>query len=788
MEFNIDPNTTLISGITPLMIASSFGNADVLDCLLEAEADVNITDQDGYSPLTYAVTGNTSLHIVQFLLEAGANPNILVGCVPIVERAREKGEQTTCDLLKYSALHLHKRFIHLVDRIQEGIDTLIKGGKDILFQVTQQLETNFHLTGLASKVQTSINLFNQLTPYYDFLNFEMLVTMEREFLKGDIENELEVYHVMATKFEELVEIHKFKDVLSLLPQQEVMPSTSCSELTFKLNRQWGNLTLKSFRRLYSYLFSDSQLYISHMTVDIVEEVPCVKFPIPKSTLVVECLISEVTKKKESMHLLGVFEMMIDNVPVLTEDENENFTFDSALLESSQSGNNEAVQFLLDLAVNVNRRTALIQASQRGHYQVEILLKNGADPNIHDNEGWTTLIVSSHNGHQQIVELLLEKQVDPNVQNSINGRTALIQASQQGHYQVVEILLKNGADPNLHDNRGWTVVHLLIKAGADLNITITATSMGLSDIEKIESNLSIGLIPQSVSFLAKKILEVMKAVLQQNPNSIISYEGMNALNLAVILNQVNTAKRLLEAGANPNVKVQLLGVLPLMMANISGDVKAQKQEPSTSMMACARGVVEMVKLLLRFETDVNATNEFGVTALVSTICGKCINNPKIHIPKKFQMMIMKGLLGSENAYLTIIELLLEAQNPPIDINDGQKALMMASCIGDVEVVEVLLKKHIDANVQDESGFTPLMMSCEEGHIQVVQQLLNHGAELMTTDEEGFNALDAVTIGCKDIQIIDCLLDWVADEHKQSYISRGLHNACLQGCSHVISHLN
>ena len=96
-EFNIDPNTTLISGITPLMIASSFGNADMLDCLLEAEADVNSTDQDGYSSLTYAITGlgNISLHIVQRLLETGANPNILVGGVPIVERAREKGEQTT---------------------------------------------------------------------------------------------------------------------------------------------------------------------------------------------------------------------------------------------------------------------------------------------------------------------------------------------------------------------------------------------------------------------------------------------------------------------------------------------------------------------------------------------------------------------------------------------------------------------------------------------------------------------------------------------------------------------
>ena len=896
-EFNIDPNTTLISGITPLMIASSFGNADVFDCLLEAEADVNNTDQDGYSPLTYAVTCNTSLHIVQCLLEAGANSNILVGGVAIVERAREKGEQTICDLLlKYSALHLYQTFIHRVDKIQEGIDTLIN--QRGIFQITQKLEETFRLTGLTSKVQTSIDLFNQLTPYYDFLHLEMLVTIVKEFLKGDIENELEEYQEMATKFMELVEIQKFKDVLSLLPQQEVMSSTSCSELTFKLNRQWGNLTLKSLRRLCSYLLSDYQTYFSHMTVDIVEEVLRIKFLIPKLTQVVD-LASEKTKKEKLLYLFGVIEIMLDDTLVLTGNENKNFTFDSAFLESSESGNNEAVQFLLDLGVNINYsnsegktalmlacqagheevvktlvlvganvnfqdnigqtalmvsktkeifslllqsnadinilthrgstpliaacalghlsvvemllveynndpnfrneigRTALLYASWGGHYQVvEILLEKGADPNIQDEDGVTGLSLASETGHQQVVELLLERQVDPNVQNSKNGRTALIQASQQGHYQVVELLLKKGADPNLHDNRGCTalmsgslgghseVVHLLIKAGADLNMAMTTTSMSLSDIEEIESNLSTGLIPESVSFQMKKSLEIMKPVLQQNPNSIISYKGMTALTLAVDLNQVNTAKILLEAGANPNVKVQFIGVLPLMMANISGDAKVQKLESSSLMMACARGDVEMVKLLLRFEADVNATNELGVTALMTAISIICINNLNIDIPKELQMMIKGISLENQNSYLTIIELLLEAQNPPID---SQKALMIASCLGDVEVVRVLLKKHIDANVQIDCGYTPLMMSCRKGHIQVVQQLLNHGADLMTTDKQDFNALDAVITGCKDIQIIDCLLDRVADEHKQSYISRGLHNACLWGCSDIISHL-
>jgi len=68
----------------------------------------------------------------------------------------------------------------------------------------------------------------------------------REFLESDIENEVEEYRLMATKFEESVEIRNFT---SLLPQEEAILSTTCTQLTFKLNRQWGNQTLKSFHRL-----------------------------------------------------------------------------------------------------------------------------------------------------------------------------------------------------------------------------------------------------------------------------------------------------------------------------------------------------------------------------------------------------------------------------------------------------------------------------------------------------------------------------------------------------------
>ena len=57
------------------------------------------------------------------------------------------------------------------------------------------------------------------------------------------------------------------------------------------------------------------------------------------------------------------------------------------------------------------------------YQItEILPKKGADPNIHDINGWTALIIAAENGYQQVMQLLFEKQVDLNVQNSNSGQS------------------------------------------------------------------------------------------------------------------------------------------------------------------------------------------------------------------------------------------------------------------------------------------------------------------------------------------------------------------------------
>ena len=462
--------------------------------------------------------------------------------------------------------------------------------------------------------------------------------------------------------------------MAFLPQQEETTMSTTTYLVFKLNRNWSNKTLKILRKFYSFLFSDNQRYLSHMTVDVVEKVPCIKFLIPNSKQVIEDLISEVAKKRQFMYLLGMFEMMISDIPVLIEDENNNFTFESALQKATEFGNNEAVQFLQDLS-NVDRThneskpfsvasdpghllvdttsllnnpnamydengyPKLIYASENDMYQmVEILLKNGADPNIRDDDGGTTaLMVASKSGHQQVVEILLNNRADPNIQNE-DGTTALIEASENGHYQVVEILLKNGADPN-------------IQAEDESTALILASIEGHSDI-----------------------IEVLLRY-NANPHYFVSDEGVLIDSFAC-------------AAANGNIEC-----VNIFLKHTELSLK------SLSMgwyCACVKGHAPIIRLL---------SNRLDIFTDQRDLIISCA----------------EGDLGS------VVDQLMSGKiTPEVQFVHGVTPIILSSSCGHTEIVEALITAGANVNKIDEFGHTALDFTEEAEQDATRYILLQHGA--------------------------------------------------------------
>lgn len=75
--------------------------------------------------------------------------------------------------------------------------------------------------------------------------------------------------------------------------------------------------------------------------------------------------------------------------------------------------------------------------------VEVLLEYNADPYIKDSHYFTPMHTAAYSGHQNIVVIMLEHGVDPNVQTTIEKYTALHLASMKNFCEVAQVLVKYG---------------------------------------------------------------------------------------------------------------------------------------------------------------------------------------------------------------------------------------------------------------------------------------------------------------------------------------------------------
>ena len=83
---------------------------------------------------------------------------------------------------------------------------------------------------------------------------------------------------------------------------------------------------------------------------------------------------------------------------------------------------------------------------------KLLLENGADVKIVDEDGWTALIWAAWTGMPTVVEELVKAGSDVNVLDN-QKQSALMIAAQRGNDKVVEILINAGADRNLKNAAG-----------------------------------------------------------------------------------------------------------------------------------------------------------------------------------------------------------------------------------------------------------------------------------------------------------------------------------------------
>ena len=126
--------------------------------------------------------------------------------------------------------------------------------------------------------------------------------------------------------------------------------------------------------------------------------------------------------------------------------------DSPLILASRTGRTNVVRLLLGCSEghlasdhlsmrNKDGDTALIEAARQGHFEiVQVLLEQGANPNLKNGRGRTALMVAAAQGNPHLVGVLLDHGSEAEATDA-EGETALSLATRKGFRDVIEALKK-----------------------------------------------------------------------------------------------------------------------------------------------------------------------------------------------------------------------------------------------------------------------------------------------------------------------------------------------------------
>jgi ankyrin repeat protein/energy-coupling factor transporter ATP-binding protein EcfA2 len=382
--------------------------------------------------------------------------------------------------------------------------------------------------------------------------------------------------------------------------------------------------------------------------------------------------------------------------------------------ASKEGNEVIIQFILNEVTN------------RDQIEKELLFA------IHDL-GHTPLQLSSENGNEKVVELLLNfatgNNLDPHIlfEKDENGRTPLHLASENGHEKVVELLMnfatENNLDPHIlfeKDENGRTPLHLASENGNE------------------------------------KVVELL-----------LNFATESNLDPHILFNkEENGGTPLQLSSENGNEKVVELLLNFATENNIDPHILFEKDENErTSLhLASENGHEKVVELLLNFATENNIDPNI--------LFNKDENDGKpLH-------------LASENGHEKMVQLLLKfATENNIDPNilfekdeNGRTPLQLASENGHEKVVELLLnfatENHLDPNIifkKDENDRTPLHWASKNGHTKVVLLVLNFATEynidpniLFEKDEDERTSLHYAVVNGSN-KMVELLLNFVTENN-------------------------
>lgn len=225
------------------------------------------------------------------------------------------------------------------------------------------------------------------------------------------------------------------------------------------------------------------------------------------------------------------------------------------------------------------------------------------------------------------------------------------------------------------------------------------------------------------------------------------------------NDLTAVKELVEAGANVNMRDDMMGYTPLMLSVFDGhkemaalliskgaDINQQDTRTGYTplMHALNSNKVDLAQFLIQQGADFKIKANDGSTALILA-CGVCPTIAKdllskgadIHALSEkgngvFTQCIVVGMMRKNQAITPEFAKFLLEQGANIDEKNtvskykGYTPLFWAILSGETDIVKFLAENGANVNNAAENGKTPLSIAIESGDDDMVEILKNYGA--------------------------------------------------------------
>jgi ankyrin repeat protein len=378
-----------------------------------------------------------------------------------------------------------------------------------------------------------------------------------------------------------------------------------------------------------------------------------------------------------------------------------FDGQTMLMTAALTGRSDAVRLLLthgarvDVVEPYKGQTALMWAAAEGNTDVvNVLLEAGARFDAKSTGGFTPLLFAVRNAHIDTAVALLKRGANVN-ELAPDGSSALSMATVNAYYELASVLLDHGANPNLPDPRisPLHTVAWLRKPGADGAAGVGNTPQGtpvptgnVTDLALARKLLEHGANPNVRVDWRESTFGKEGGTARNPPNirlgrHLLSYNGATPFYIAAKNGDIELMRLLVEFKADPTITSRF-GITPLMVASGLDYWEGEAPGPFTGVPEAER--LEAVKYALELGNDINAHAVFGSYAMTGDV-----DYTLLYYPHNIDELLDLGVGDPRWS--------------------GSTALIGAVVSGQPGIVQFLVDHGADVNATTVLGWTPLKVA-------------------------------------------------------------------------------